>query len=438
VLFELGVRLAVSRHPTTCIIEKKLLTPAGCEVQCGRLLALLVPEPQRYDVEKEYLEEPAFARAYGPKAVLPAAGIAAGLIYECVEKQLQVEGEPAARPVYRELLDSAELFARVSVRAGVTKPVGLFPGSAALTGLEETAEFERLLSAWLFLDARFGEKAIREDRGPLRVSAGQTVDALLSRHQRALASFPDVRTALLRIQSAFAATGLKPEARFDELCALKQKATALRKSGELDQAIGMLNVVVDGLKAMASERRDDPKLSIQVRAELADTYGMRGGMHRRRNDLPSALADYRLGLEPEEEAGQSTYNLGNVITLSIILGEASPRDAGMLERIDRAIRGLERQTRGSRGDEWWALSDLGQFYLLRGDADAARHCYARGRRTGPSYEEFERHLHVLRELANAVARREPELGKSMSSFIDELESSFRRPEPLPGPSADGA
>ena len=424
VLFELGVRLAVSRYPTTCIAERNIPSPKGCELQCERLLSLLVPDALRYDVEREYLEEPAYERAYGPRAVSATGGVAGGLVYECVEQQLQVEGEPAARPVYRELLDSAELFARVSVRAGVTKPVGLFPGSTHLTRLEESAEFERLLSAWLFLVTRFGENALVEDEGAPRSAAQQVIDALLGRHQEAVAPYADLRAALLRVQSALAKPGLKPEARFDELCALKQRATALRKSGQMDQALVLLGLVVDGLKAMGDERRDDARLSMQIRAELADTYGMRGGMHRRRNDLRAALADYRLGLQPEQESGQSTYNLGNVITLSIALGEASPGDPELRERIDRAIRTLERETTGSRGDEWWALSDLGQFYLLQGNVVAARNCYALGRRTGPSSAEVQRHIDILLELATAVSRRDPRLGETMLAFIDELKATY--------------
>jgi tetratricopeptide (TPR) repeat protein len=425
VLFELGVRLAVSRHPTTCIVERKLRFPKGCDVQCERLLALLVPESQRYDVDKAYLEEPVFARVYGPKAVLPVAGISAGMVYECVERGLQVDGEPAERPVYRELLDSAELFARVSVRAGVTKPVGLFPGNPELTDLEENAEFQRLLAAWLFLLTQFGEQKIAQDTGTLRASAEQIVDALIGRHQRGLDPLGEVMATLKRMQAAFATAGLKPEARLDELVALKQKATALRKSGELDLALATLNLVEKGLATMQAERRDDPKLVTQLRAELADTFGMRGGVHRRRNDLAAALADYKKGLDEEKEAGQSTYNLGNVITLSITLNHESPNDPQMRRRLDRAIELLERQTQSSRGDEWWALSDLGQFYLLRGDLDAARAAYARGRRLGPSREESGRHVDVLEELANAVKQNDGDLTQKMAVLIGELKATLR-------------
>ena len=429
VLFELGVRLAVSRHPTTCIVEKTRVLRENCTEQCKRLLALL--EPQDYDLNKGYLDEPAFARMYGPKAVLPKSGPATGLIYECVEQQLQIDDEPASRPVYRELLDSSELFARLSIAGGVTKPVGLFPGSTRLTQLEENAEFERLLSAWLFMLYRFGEDTILQDKGSMRAAAEQAVDALLGRHAQRLASLPELQIPVTRMQTAFAKGGLKPEARLDEFLALKLRATALRKSGELELAQGTLDLVINGLKAIEIEKPDDKKFTARIRAELADTYGMRGGVKRRRNDLTSALADYKLGLESEERSAQSTYNLGNVITLSIILGEASPDDAAMKADIANAIQRLERQTQSSRGDEWWAFSDLGQFHLLQRDFASAQICYSRGRRTGPTREEYQRHIDVLVELTTAIDRGDHDFAQKLSSFIDALLMKLYSPRTQP-------
>jgi hypothetical protein len=164
VLFELGVRLAVSKYPTACLIEQKEDPKKGLEKQCDKLLALLVPAEQRYDVEKNYLKEQAYARVYGPKAVLPTQGITGGDVYRRVEKNIQVDGEPAARPVYRELLDSAQLFARFTGGGSQKQaPVGLFPTNKKLTDFEEQADFERLLAAWLFLVHRYGEDTVLKD-----------------------------------------------------------------------------------------------------------------------------------------------------------------------------------------------------------------------------------------------------------------------------------
>lgn len=157
---------------------------------------------------------------------------------------------------------------------------------------------------------------------------------------------------------------------FDEPSKLKQSANARRKSGQLRQARAVLGVVIDGLKGLHAERRDDARSTAQIRAELADTYGMRGGVVR------------RLGY-------------------------------------------LEKQTSARRGDEWWALADLGQFHLLRGDVDAARAAYARGRRTGPRAEEVERDIELLDEFGVALAQDDSALGELIRGFARQMKAELR-------------
>jgi hypothetical protein len=96
----------------------------------------------------------------------------------------------------------------------------------------------------------------------------------------------------------------------------------------------------------------------------------------------------------------------------------------MQQDIQTAISRLERQTVGARNDEWWAWADLGQFYLLRGDFEAARRVYEQGRRTGPTSSEYRRHLDVLRELASALALRDRDPSRRLSAFIEELVSLY--------------
>lgn len=192
VLFELGVRLVVSPHPTACMIERQA---AAAETDPARLalLRLLVPETLRYDLDLDVLDERAWGRAYGPNAELARDGVAGGALYRMVAEALEVDTEPAAQPVYRELLDSAQLFAR-ETRGGRTKPVGLYPGNARLTALEEEAEFDRLLAAFLFIRHRHGrEPAEPEARQALRRTAQQ----LFERHQpRTQALAPELQQDL--------------------------------------------------------------------------------------------------------------------------------------------------------------------------------------------------------------------------------------------------
>lgn len=179
VLFELGVRLAVSPHPTACLIERR---SADAETDPARqaLLRLLVPDALRYSLEPHYLDEPAFGRAYGPEAALPRDGVTGGAVFRCVTQALDVDAEPAARPVFRELLEAAQLYARVPLQ-GRTKPVSLYPDNSRLKLLEEEAEFERLLAAVLYL-------AHRPAAGPADAAARQ---ALTVSVERLFAAYPE-------------------------------------------------------------------------------------------------------------------------------------------------------------------------------------------------------------------------------------------------------
>ena len=153
VLFELGVRLAVSPHPVGCLLEEGAPDTEGVETQCERLKELLVPREHFYRVGDEHdpLEQQAFTHVYGTRAQLPAAGIASGQVYSWVSEELDVVAEPASRPVYRELLDSARLFAK-SVDH---KPVSLYPSNTALVRREHEAYFERLVAAALIVTAQY-------------------------------------------------------------------------------------------------------------------------------------------------------------------------------------------------------------------------------------------------------------------------------------------
>ena len=67
------------------------------------------------------------------------------------------------------------------------KPVGLYPGNARLTALEEQAEFDRLLAAFLFIRHRHGDlPADAGARQALRRSARQ----LFERHPSRTADMP--------------------------------------------------------------------------------------------------------------------------------------------------------------------------------------------------------------------------------------------------------
>ena len=183
VLFELGVRLAVAGTGTSCLIRngwQEDLSDRRPEwtAQCEALVEMFVPESAWYNPAKHYTEEPAFRYAYGQNAKLQQSGPAGGSVYEHIQEVLDLEQQPASRPAYKELLDSAELFSKRSA-GGRAKPPELYPGNTELVERQQNAEFDRLLAAWLSLSSRHELSQIAEDPQLLKV-ANDLLDILNS------------------------------------------------------------------------------------------------------------------------------------------------------------------------------------------------------------------------------------------------------------------
>lgn len=190
--------------------------------------------------------------------------------------------------------------------------------------------------------------------------------------------------------------------RVDEVLTLKRKASALRNRERYDAALGTLDEALQRLHELEAKAGGDQYLRTLVQTELADTMGMKGGVHRRRNDLEAALAAYKAGLDAEGPDSKSTYNLGNTVLLSILLKPSSIDDGSLDDTIATLLQRLQGQTQGLRADEWWAWADLAQFELLNGHVDAARSALMKGLATGPGTSEFQRPLEVLAEVAHRL------------------------------------
>lgn len=213
------------------------------------------------------------------------------------------------------------------------------------------------------------------------------------------------------------------EERLEELRARKKEATVLRNLGEFDDALTIFDEVIEQLEQMRTEDDVDPGDAAEIRTELADTFGMKGGVYRRFDNPPrleDALSEYKKGRAIEKIDGKSTYNLTNTITLRITLGEALPTDSDMRDDLKVATEKLEQDTQGARDDEWWAWSDLGQFHLLRNELDEARRSYERALKTGPTRGECKRHITILKELANATKENVPVVARNIDEVIEEL------------------
>jgi tetratricopeptide (TPR) repeat protein len=204
--------------------------------------------------------------------------------------------------------------------------------------------------------------------------------------------------------------------------ALKEDATALRNRGDLGRALRTLEQAVRQLKGRQRGGDQTADAAREVRAELADTYGMIGGIHRRAGDLEKELFAYTHGGEIEAADDlSSTYNRSNIVALRVSAKGENPTSDAIREQVAGIIARLKIETAGPRRDEWWAWSDLAQFHLLYGEPDEARRCYSDALRlTGPTAEEIERHATILSELADRTADTVPEIAAAIRAVLQEL------------------
>jgi tetratricopeptide (TPR) repeat protein len=223
------------------------------------------------------------------------------------------------------------------------------------------------------------------------------------------------------------------ESRIDESAVLKEaqalkgNATALRNLEDYDKAQQSLDKAIALLSSALDEVRPSAPSARELRAALADTFGMKGGVFRRSGDIAAALAAYREGRSLEDIDKESTYNLSNVIALSVTAEGRSPSgDPALRKDIESAIERLERATKGSRKDEWWAWSDLAQFYLLHNEPDMARLSYTNGKEAGPTKKEIQRSIAILEELAGCLTVTAPEIAANIRTAITKLSEWLRR------------
>ena len=427
VLFELGVRLAASGERTRCLIQSSWQDDTQLEwlPQCEALLKLLVPADHHYRPTEQWAKQLAFKKVYGPE-VVDGGGVLGGSVHATVETALDVRTEPASRPVYQELLDSAELFSRTPGKGGRSKPVGLYPGHAELPGREEEAEFDRLLAAWYFVNHRY-QPAERESNTSLADATAWIAQSISQRHWQRLAGLPSGEVDEIKRVARQAAIAAPQPRNLDEIRSVKLWAVAMRNQREYDVAIKLLEDARVVLDRMSADRGLEPRSLVEIRSELADTFGMKGGVYRRQQRLHEAYEEYKQGEAVEHIDQQSTYNLSNVISLGVSHEGISPMADDMRRRIQLAIRQLEGNTGGERTDEWWAWSDLGQLYLLSGDANKAEHAYERARKTGPTSEEYRRHVDMLKQLYEVTSKTAPEIAQGIDRLLTELSTTTASP-----------
>jgi len=103
--------------------------------------------------------------------------------------------------------------------------------------------------------------------------------------------------------------------------------------------------------------------------QLADCWGIRGGLYRARNDpahLRKAIRCYDAGYLLESHPRFEILNSYNTVNRLVVRLLQSPAELGSMEqKFDEAIKAIQQQLGAGRPDRAWALADLTLLRVLR-------------------------------------------------------------------------
>lgn len=162
----------------------------------------------------------------------------------------------------------------------------------------------------------------------------------------------------------------------------------------------------------------------EVVDELVELYGSLGGILRRSEDHPQALASYEQGAAIEQRFGlASTYNSLNAIKYKLLTNTATldalePDLVELSRRIEQRLA-----TDAKLSDSGWAWADLGDCRLLTGNLNGARTAYktfvSKAETKSPAVA-----LSVLEEVARTLQGSEDEKALQTSRNIERLKNEF--------------
>ena len=189
---------------------------------------------------------------------------------------------------------------------------------------------------------------------------------------------------------------------------LKQEAKAARDFDDLETASAVLDKAISILKGDLETIDSSPESErtsrrVEIEKELADCFGMKGGLYRRaavkatgsERDALLELAEkmYKQGAKLERN---DSYNLTNTIVIPLIRNPER-----FYELVPKAIEArdvVERQVETIRATQWWAWADLGLLNLLAGEAKRALHAYAQFSRSGAQVKDCQSTINALQDL----------------------------------------
>jgi hypothetical protein len=182
-----------------------------------------------------------------------------------------------------------------------------------------------------------------------------------------------------------------------EVKGLKNDAKLLRDIGDTDGAIGVLSKAIASVEAAGAGPLSSDE-SDRLKSQLADLWGMKGGVYRRAGELTEALKAYETGLG--YESGDS-YNLTNSITLQLIIDPTRLKE--LTPAIEAARDKVEKQIQSHRRGQWWAWADLALLEVLSGREESAFAAYRNFGMTGARPSDYDSTTSVLEELSSKFA-----------------------------------
>lgn len=158
----------------------------------------------------------------------------------------------------------------------------------------------------------------------------------------------------------------------------------------------------------------------ELRKELADCYGMAGGLYRRLKDYKNSAAMYKSGREYERD---DSYNLVNSIVVPILHHPERLDDQETKKDIHDALQIVWEQVKEKRRRQWWAWADLGLLSVLADDVKGAINAYDKFKETGARAQDYESTKTVLDTLKARCQEAGMPLMPSVTQAIQYLNDS---------------
>jgi tetratricopeptide (TPR) repeat protein len=197
---------------------------------------------------------------------------------------------------------------------------------------------------------------------------------------------------------------------------------------DLEMARGLLIAELSSIEEklpVSTEFENNRRQNVAL--ELADCFGLAGGIHRRKGEFDDAIRMYDKGYEYERNPDyniQDSYNMTNRIVLRIL--NAPQSFESLTPMIEEATSIVQRQVEGKRRKEWWAWADLGLLYILDRNEKQALESYRDFKNNGALPKHYDSSIAVLLDLNEKLGKVAPAISSSITKAIDFLK--LERPD----------